>query len=126
MRNALLSLLLLSLAITSLAGEADVLSAEVEHVGGDLYRFKVTVQHTDEDWDHFAKAWEVLSPDGKKLGARILLHPHINEQPFTRSMTVIIPKQINKVIIRAYDLIHEFGGKELTIDIKKDKQDDIN
>ena len=90
-----------------------------------LYRFKVTVQHTDEDWDHFAKAWEVLSPDGKKLGARILLHPHINEQPFTRSMTVIIPKQINKVIIRAYDLIHEFGGKEFTIDIKKDKQDDI-
>ena len=78
MRNALLSLLLLSLAITSLAGEADVLSAEVEHVGGDLYRFKVTVQHTDEDWNHFAKAWEVLSPDGIKLGARILQHPHIN------------------------------------------------
>ena len=39
MRNALLSLLLLSLAITSLAGEADVLSAEVEHVGGDSLSF---------------------------------------------------------------------------------------
>ncbi len=126
MRNALLSLLILSLPITSLAGEADVLSAEVEYVGGDLYRFKVTVQHTDEDWNHFAKAWEVLSPDGIKLGARILQHPHINEQPFTRSMTVTIPKEVNKVTIRAYDLIHEFGGKELTIDINKDKQDDIN
>lgn len=126
MRNALLSLLLLSLPVTSLAGEADVLSAEVEHLDGDFYRFKVTVQHTDEDWNHFAKAWEVLSPDGTKLGARILQHPHINEQPFTRSMTITIPKQINKVTIRAYDLIHEFGGKELTIDIKKDKQDDIN
>ncbi len=126
MRNALLSLLLLSLPITSLAGEADVLSAEVEHLNGDFYRFKVTVQHTDEDWEHFAKAWEVLGPDGTKLGARILQHPHINEQPFTRSMTITIPKQINKVTIRAYDLIHEFGGKELTIDINKDKQDDIN
>lgn len=126
MRNVLLSLLLLTLPITSLAGEADVLSAEVEHLDGYFYRFKVTVQHTDEDWEHFAKAWEVLSPDGKILGARILQHPHINEQPFTRSMTITIPKQINKVTIRAYDLIHEFGGKELTIDINKDKQDDIN
>ncbi len=41
-------------------------------------------------------------------------------------MTVTIPKEVNKVTIRAYDLIHEFGGKELTIDINKDKQDDIN
>lgn len=119
MRNALLSLLLLSLPITSLAGEADVLSAEVEHLNGDFYRFKVTVQHTDEDWEHFAKAWEVLGPDGTKLGARILQHPHINEQPFTRSMTITIPKQINKVTIRAYDLIHEFGGKELTIELDR-------
>jgi hypothetical protein len=126
MRNVLLSLLLLLVPAISLAGEADVLSAEVEHVGGDLYRFKVSVQHNDEGWEHFAKAWEVLSSDGTKLGARILQHPHINEQPFTRSMTVTIPKQINKVTIRAYDLIHEFGGKELTIDINKEKQDDIN
>jgi hypothetical protein len=126
MRNVLLSLLLLSTSVISLAGEADVLSAEVEHLNGDFYRFKVSVHHTDENWDHFAKAWEVLSPDGTKLGARILQHPHINEQPFTRSMTITIPKQINKVNIRAYDLIHEFGGKELTIDINKDKQDDIN
>lgn len=121
MRTALLSLLLLSTSYISIAGEADVLSAEVEHVGDDFYRFKVTVQHEDENWNHYAKAWEVLSPDGKILGSRVLRHPHIKEQPFTRTLTVTLPKNINQVTIRAYDLIHEFGGKELTLDINKEK-----
>jgi hypothetical protein len=120
MRNALLSLLLLTTATISFAGEADVLSVDVENMGDNFYRFNVTVKHTDENWEHFAKAWEVLSPNGELLGSRILRHPHINEQPFTRSLTITIPKQYNQVTIRAYDLIHEFGGKELTIDINKE------
>lgn len=111
MRFALLSLLLLSTSSISLAGEADVLSAEVEHLGGDFYRINVTVQHDDEGWEHYAKAWEVLGPDDKLLGTRLLQHPHNNEQPFTRSLSVTIPENIKHVTIRAYDLIHEFGVK---------------
>ena len=121
MRTTLLSLLLLSIPCIGIAGEADVLSAKVEHAGDNFYRFIVTVQHDDEGWDHFAKAWEVLSPDGDLLGSRILRHPHINEQPFTRTLTVSIPDNIHQVTIRAYDLVHKFGGKELTIEINKDK-----
>lgn len=117
MRISLLTLFLL-LPCIAYAGEADVIAAEVEHAGGNFYRFKVTVQHDDESWEHFAKAWEVLDTDGNILGARILMHPHINEQPFTRSQTITIPENVNQVTIRAYDLVHEFGGKELTIDIK--------
>ncbi len=110
-------ILLLSISLRCFAGEADVLAADVEHIGGNFYRFNVTVQHDDESWEHFAKAWEVLDTDGNILGARILLHPHINEQPFTRSHTIAIPANVNQVTIRAYDLIHKYGGKELTIDI---------
>lgn len=44
----------------------------------------------------------------------------INEQPFTRTLTIKIPKQINNITIRAYDLIHEFGGKEITLEINKE------
>lgn len=121
MRISLITLFLL-LPYSTFAGEADVIAAGVEHVGGDFYRFNVTVQHDDESWEHFAKAWEVLDSEGKVLGARVLLHPHINEQPFTRSQMITIPKNVNQVTIRAYDLIHEFGGKELTINIKEGKQ----
>ncbi len=121
MHTILLSLLLLSISCINIAGEADILSAKVEHTGGNFYRFIVTVKHEDEGWEHYAKAWEVLSPDGKILGARVLRHPHIKEQPFTRSLTVTIPENINQVTIRAYDLIHEFGGKELSLKINKDE-----
>tara|TARA_R110000782_G_scaffold15189_5_gene44570 strand:- start:4473 stop:4688 length:216 start_codon:yes stop_codon:yes gene_type:complete len=71
MRNVLLSLLLLSSSVTSLAGEADVLSAKIEDIGGGNYRFDVTIQHADEGWEHFAKAWVVLAPDGKTSGSRV-------------------------------------------------------
>jgi hypothetical protein len=118
MRTPLSILFLLLLPCSIFAGEADVIAAEVEHTGGDFYQFKVTVQHDDESWEHFAKAWEVLDMNGNILGARILLHPHINEQPFTRSHTIVIPENVNQVTIRTYDLIHKYGGQELTIDIK--------
>jgi hypothetical protein len=124
MRISLFTLFILILPSTVFAGEADVIAAKVEHTGGNFYRFSVTLQHNDESWEHFAKAWEVLDLDGKVLGVRVLLHPHINEQPFTRSQIISIPENINQVTIRAYDLVHEFGGKELTLEIKKGNQNE--
>ena len=53
----LLLFLLVSLKTSMVAaGEADVLLVEVEHTGGNFYRFTVTVKHDDKDWEHFAKA----------------------------------------------------------------------
>ncbi len=118
----LLLFLLISLKTSVVtAGEADVLLAEVEHTGGNFYRFTVTVKHDDKDWEHFAKAWEILDMDGNILGARILRHPHTNEQPFTRSYTLNIAESVEQVTIRAYDLVHKFGGKEITLNINKEK-----
>jgi hypothetical protein len=126
MRISLFNLFLLILPYIVFAGEVDVIAAKIDHAGGDFYRFSVTLQHDDESWEHFAKAWEVLDLDGKVLGARVLLHPHINEQPFTRSQIISIPENINQVTIRAYDLVHKFGGKELTLEIKKgNKNEDL-
>ena len=118
-------LALLSLSSHVISGEADILAAEAEHIGGDFYRFNVTVEHNDESWDHYAKAWEVIGPDGEILGVRVLRHPHIKEQPFTRSQIVTIPPHIDHVTIRAYDLVHKYGGKELTLKLNKEKQDEI-
>jgi hypothetical protein len=76
------------------AGEADVLGVSVTSTGEGTYCFDVTVQHADTGWDHYADAWEVLAPDGTVLGARTLLHPHTDEQPFTRSLIGIrIPER---------------------------------
>ena len=41
---------------------------------------------------------------------------HVEEQPFTRSLSgVKIPDGITKVTVRAHDLVHEYGGKVVTV-----------
>lgn len=118
--RTLLVLLFLTLPSTLSAGEADVIAADAERIGGDFFRVSVTVRHRDEGWDHYVKGWEVLDMDGKVIGVHGLRHPHVNEQPFTRSATVIIPTHIDKVMIRAYDSIHGTGGNELMLYINRD------
>lgn len=100
------------------AGEADVVAAKVTKTGADTYRFDVTVVHEDTGWDHYANVWQVIGPNGAIIGERVLAHPHVNEQPFTRSLSgVSIPTEITGVTLRAGDLVHAFGGAELRIEL---------
>ena len=102
------------------AGEADVVAAEAVREGDGTWRFRVTVAHADEGWDHYADRWEVLTEDGRVLGTRVLLHPHENEQPFTRSLgSVTIPEDIESVILRAHDSVHGNGGAELLLKLQR-------
>ena len=99
------------------AGEADVLDVKVTKQGG-TFKFDVTVKHADTGWEHYANKWEVVAPDGTVLGKRVLFHPHVDEQPFTRSLAnVRIPADVKQVVIRAGDSKHDFGGKEMTVDV---------
>jgi len=97
------------------AGQADVIDVQVTKVEADVYRFSVTVRHDDEGWDHYADKWEVLDMQGASLGSRVLMHPHVNEQPFTRSMTLSIPMHVKEVRIRAHDKVHGEGGAEVVV-----------
>lgn len=100
----------------AMAGEADVSDVIVRQTGDDTFSFTVTVRHDDTGWDHYADRWEVVAPDGAVLGTRVLLHPHEQEQPFTRSQNGIhIPADIETVTVRAHDSVHELGGAERTV-----------
>lgn len=84
------------------------------------WKFDVTVRHEDTGWEHYADAWEVLSPDGTVLATRVLTHPHVNEQPFTRSMSgITIPEGVTEVRVRAHDLVDGYGGKEINISLDR-------
>ncbi|MEX0924105.1 MAG: hypothetical protein WDZ84_15165 [Rhodovibrionaceae bacterium] len=112
--------LLLCVPAPALAGEADVLEVEVLASGGNTWSFTVTVQHEDQGWDHYADAFEIVSPDGEVLAVRTLFHPHVNEQPFTRSIdNVTVPYEIDEVIVRAHDSVHEYGGAEIIVKIPR-------
>jgi len=81
--------------------------------------FATSVRHNDEGWQHFANEWEVLDFAGNQLGVRPLAHPHVNEQPFTRSQCNIkIPAGITKVLVRAKCNTHGHGGKPLIVNLK--------
>ncbi len=111
---------LLLWAGAAVAGEADVVAAEAAQEGAGAWRFDVTVAHADEGWDHYADKWEVLAPDGSLLGTRVLLHPHVGEQPFTRSLGgIAIPAGIDRVILRAHDSVHGLGGGETTVELAR-------
>jgi len=99
------------------AGDADVIAADATNTGGNSWRVNATVQHGDTGWDHYANAFEVLGPDGSVLETRVLYHPHVNEQPFTRSVSVAVPEGVTQITVRAVDSVHGHGGAEVTIDL---------
>jgi hypothetical protein len=62
----------------------------------------------------------VLDPNGKVLATRVLAHPHVDEQPFTRSQSgIAIPQGVTTVSVRAHDLVDGYGGQEVRVDLTK-------
>lgn len=117
-RAALLFAVSLLAAPSAVAGGADVVDVRVSDAGSGKFDFSVTVRHDDEGWDHYSNVWQVTGADGTVYGERVLLHPHENEQPFTRSQSDIkIPDGVTEVIIRAGDSQHEFSGLEKTVQL---------
>ena len=108
----------LSPAVVSFAGEADVVGVKASSGKDGTWSFSVTVRHDDEGWDHYADRWEVLGPDGEVLGTRVLMHPHVGEQPFTRSLGgVKVPEGVSKVMVRGHDLVHGYGGEVMEVEL---------
>jgi hypothetical protein len=86
--------------------------------GSGSWCFGTSVRHNDEGWEHYADGWEVIDLEGNQLGYRKLHHPHVNEQPFTRSQCNIrVPAEMTKVIVRAKCNKHGFGGKAMVVDL---------
>ena len=94
-------LTLAALPCTALA-DPPVIEDAIARLNGDSWTFSVTIRHPDSGWDHYADGWEVIGADGSRLGYRELLHPHVSEQPFTRSLGGVgVPGDIGTVMIRA-------------------------
>lgn len=98
------------------ADKASVEKATARSQGNGVFSFSATVRHADTGWKHYADKFVILTPGGKVLGTRVLLHPHESEQPFTRSLGgVKVPPGIDRVIVRAWDNVHKAGDKTFTV-----------
>jgi hypothetical protein len=97
---------------------AHVVNVEVSWEPAGTYRFDVTVRSSETGWEKYADAWEIRALDGSVLGTRILAHPHVEEQPFTRSLTgVAIPEGTTSVEVAARDLVEGFCGTAMQVPV---------
>ncbi|MCG6901502.1 MAG: hypothetical protein LJE68_02370 [Rhodobacter sp.] len=102
-------------APAAFADPPEIVEATAKH-SGDSWTISVTLAHPDTGWDHYADGWEVLASDGTSLGVRVLVHPHVNEQPFTRSLGGIrVPEGATTLQIRARCLVDGWNGETHTL-----------
>jgi len=117
MKHFFLSVLLLMSSMVH-ASEVEIVSAEAECDKGRYCLFRATLRHADSGWNHYANLWQVMTTDGKLLVKRVLYHPHVNEQPFTRnSARIHVPASIKQVVIMAGDLPNGINSKPYKLNI---------
>ena len=113
------TLSVLAVATIARADEARVVDVRTLTNGDGTYDFDVTLKHPDSGWEHYVDRWDVIGPDGKVLGRRVLYHPHVKEQPFTRGQRVRIPAGISQVSIRTHCKIDGDGKTLFRVDLAK-------
>lgn len=101
------------------AGDVTIINTRFERHGSS-WTVHTTLKHQDTGWKHYADAWRVVSVDGTVIGKRTLYHPHVDEQPFTRSLSGLkIPKSMKVVIVEAHDLRHGWSKDRVRVDLTK-------
>ena len=109
----------ITLYVNLFANEVKVIDVKANCSHSKVCNFDVTLEHKDTGWEHYADKWEIYTPNNKLLATRPLYHPHVDEQPFTRSLSgVKIPEGINKVIVKGHDLVHGYSDNVFVYEFK--------
>lgn len=112
-----LASLLIAAPVIAQADPPVIEGATARQSGAD-WTISVTLSHVDTGWDHYADGWRVLDKNGTVLGLRVLAHPHVNEQPFTRSLSnVKIPDKTTSVLIEARDNLTGWGKAQYQLSL---------
>jgi hypothetical protein len=90
----------------------NVLSVEVSGEPG-AYQFAVEIDSPDTGCEQYTDWWEVITEDGQLVYRRILLHSHVDEQPFTRTGGPVAAGPDTVLWVRAHLNTGGYGGQAL-------------
>ena len=112
-----LTIISLLLTTSVFANDVEIVKVVLTHQTG-TWRADVTLKHADTGWKHYADAWRLVDDKGTEIGKRTLYHPHVNEQPFTRSLGNFQISSDKKIIfVEAHDLKHGWSPNRVKIDM---------
>jgi len=101
------------------ASEIDIVQVVLTNNAG-TWRADVTLKHADTGWEHYADGWRLVDEKGNVLGNRVLYHPHVDEQPFTRSLSGFnIPQDKKIIFVEAHDFERGWSKKRVKIDMTR-------
>lgn len=113
---------LITLAVTASplhASEAEIIDVQFTRTG-KTWTVRTMLQHGDTGWDHYADAWRVVDSDDNVLATRVITRPHVEDQPFARSLrNVNIPRQTHIVFIEAHDTGSGWSKRRVKVDLKR-------
>ena len=128
-KNTYLSIACLTLLTlnNTQANEVQVVAADFTQAKDHSWLVKVTLKHQDTGWGHYADGRKLVDANGNELANRILHHPHIQEQPFTRNLVgVVIPETSSMIYIEAHDKVHGWTKNRLSVDLSLVKNGHLN
>jgi len=110
----------LYLANAANAGEVSIVAVDFRTMDHRLWSIQVTLQHADSGWEHYADHWRVVDNAGHVVADRVLYHPHVDEQPFTRGLQgVTLPAEINRLVVEAHDNVHGWTKQRLQVNLRQ-------
>lgn len=119
MLKKMLTMIVLLFSTAVFANDVEIVKVVLTSQTG-TWRADVTLKHADTGWKHYADAWRLVDDKGNEIGKRTLYHPHVNEQPFTRSLSSFhIPKDKKIIFVEAHDLKHGWSSNRVKIDMSK-------
>jgi hypothetical protein len=101
------------------AGDVEIMRVVLTQQSGS-WTANVTLKHADAGWDHYADAWRLVDDKGNEIAKRTLYHPHVEEQPFTRSLSdFYIPQDKKIIFVEAHDKVHGWSPNRVQIDMSR-------
>jgi hypothetical protein len=111
----------------TVSADAHVTNVYAREEKDGTWTFHVSVQHPDKSFSDFADGWDLVTSSGAVLKrdpaqrfTKTLRQPHIEEQPFTRTVKGLrIPEGVEVLTVRAHDSLGGFGGREVLVKLSR-------